>query len=116
MKNGKKELTLEDTAIKTLIVLDIEGFEAYKDLILDGYATADKLAKLHYKNQKEKHDADKLNGVMSILSVISNAKFNKVVKKEDKEKYNALAQLLIDKAADLIKIKTEEDVETYCKK
>ena len=115
MKNNKKEPTIEDTTLKTLMVLDQEGFEAYKDMILEAYATSDQLTELFYKGQKEEFDADKLSGVMAIVSMVTNAKFNKLVKKEDKEKYNALVQLLMDRATDLIKIKNKEDTEIYCK-
>lgn len=115
MKNSKKEPTLEQTTIKSLMVLDQEGFEAYKDMILEAYATSDQLTELFYKDQKEEFDADKLSGVMAVISMVANAKFNRLVKKEDKEKYNALVQLLMDRATDLIKIKNKEDVETYCK-
>lgn len=116
MENNIKRPSLESTTLKTLVVLEDKGFEAYKDMILDAYATSDRLTRMFYGNNKEKLDEDKLNGVMSIISIVTNAKYNKLIRKEDKEKYNALVQLLLDKAADMIKIKTEEDIETYCKK
>lgn len=115
MKNNKKVPTIEDTTLKTLMVLDQEGFEAYKDMILEAYATSDQLTEMFYKDQKDRYDEDKLSEVMAVISMVANAKFNKLIKKEDKEKYNALVQLLMDRATDLIKIKNKEDVEIYCK-
>ena len=116
MEDNKKESRLIDSTIKSLVFLENQGFEAYKDMILNAYAISDRMTKVHYGNNKERFDEDKLSGVISILSIVTNAKFNKVIKVEDKEKYNALLQLLLDRTADLMKIRTEEDVEIYCKK